>query len=835
MGGTVTIINGEPYAAGFAMNRTEHLSRKEVMANSRTLIQTALWCIISVLAGPAIAAAVADSSGQDFFEKKIRPVLTAECYRCHSNQASKLKGGLSLDSREGMLTGGDTGAAITPGDPARSLLVKAIQQTDKDLAMPPKKKLDASVIADFSTWIKMGAPWPEDAKQGSQPIAIGIAATYDKLRHELWSWQPIAHVEVPAVTDDKQWAKTDLDRVILANLNEHGLKPSPMADKTTLLRRATFDLTGLPPTPQEVEAFLSDKSPDAFAQVVDRLLASPHFGERWGRHWLDVARYAESSGMTRNFVYYYAWRYRDYVINAFNQDKPYNQFVAEQLAGDLLPANSPQQRDEHLIATGFLAIGPKDFNEKNPQQFLANNVDEQIDTTTKAFLATTVSCARCHDHKFDPIPTAEYYSLAGIFRSTNELSGLDIRGQRLDKYSNEKYVQLAGFSRNELNQAHLDYGKPGKPGAALRTAMMAGMNDNLLDPNATPPKHFAMGVEDAILTGDAHILQHGEIDQPGPKVARGFLTIPCMGANAPIDPKGSGRLELAEWITNPSNPLTARVMANRIWQHLFGQGIVKSTDNFGSTGDKPTNPQLLDYLATQFQQNNGWSIKKTIRQIMLSSTYQQSSDFDVSKFQIDPDNTMFWRMNQRRLEGEAIRDAILTACGRLDPEPPSGSVTLNLPAVPLDLAQRFGDIGNQLTTSGWRSVYLPIYRNDVSSVLEDFDMADPAAVDGARDVTTVAPQALFMMNSAFVTLQAKIMAQRLDHGSKTDAGKIKTAYQLALGRQPNSMELGRALDYIHQILDDNRYLSHPDRDPQASAWGTFCQALFACAEFRYVN
>jgi cytochrome c553 len=813
----------------------EPLSRKIFMTNYGKLIRAVVCCIIGALAGPVLAAVAADSTGQDFFEKKIRPVLTTECYRCHSNQAAKLKGGLSLDSREGMLTGGDTGAAITPGDPARSLLIKAIQQTDKDLAMPPKKKLDASVVADFSTWIKMGAPWPEDAKQGSQPVAIGIASTYDKLRHELWSWQPIAHVALPMVTDDKKWAKTDLDRVILANLNEHGLKPSPMADKTTLLRRATLDLTGLPPTPQEVEAFLSDTSPDAFAQVVDRLLASPHFGERWGRHWLDVARYAESSGMTRNFVYYYAWRYRDYVINAFNQDKPYNQFVTEQLAGDLLPANSSNQRDEHLVATGFLAIGSKDFNEKNPQQFLANNVDEQIDTTTKAFLATTVACARCHDHKFDPIPTAEYYSLAGIFRSTNELSGLDIRGQRIDKYSNEKYLQLSGFSRNELNQQHLDYGKPGKPGAAIRTAMMAGMRDNLLDPNATTPKHFAMGVEDAILTGDARILQHGEIDQPGPKVARGFLTIPCMGTNVSIDPRTSGRLELAQWITNPSNPLTARVMANRIWQHLFGQGIVKSTDNFGSTGDKPTNPQLLDYLATQFAQNNNWSIKKTIREIMLSSTYQQSSDFNVSKFQIDPDNTMYWRMNQRRLEGEAIRDAILTASGRLDPEPPSGSVTLNLPAVPLDLAQRFGDVGNQLTNTGWRSVYLPIYRNDVPSVLEDFDMADPAAVDGTRDVTTVAPQALFMMNSAFVTLQAKFMTQRLDHGNKTDTGKIKMAYQLALGRQPNSMELGRALDYIHQILDDNRYLSHPDRDPQASAWGTFCQALFACAEFRYVN
>ena len=628
-----------------------------------------------------------------------------------------------------MITGGDTGAAIQPGDSEHSLLIKALLQTDKDLSMPPKKKLDASVIADFSAWIKMGAPWPES--KGGSAAPVGVAATYDKLKQELWSWQPIAHVTVPAVSDDSKWAKTDLDRLILANLADHDLKPSAMADKETLIRRATFDLTGLPPTPQDVEAFVSDKSPDAFAQVVDRLLASPHFGERWGRHWLDVARYAESTGMTRNFIYYYAWRYRDFVISAFNQDMPYNQFVTEQIAGDLLPFNSPEQHDQQMIATGFLAVGPKDYNEKNPQQFLANNVDEQIDTTTKAFLAMTVACARCHDHKFDPIPSAEYYSLAGIFRSSNELAGLDIRGQRLDKYDDAKYIHLAGFERGEVKNNHIDYGEKPKQAGRLLGMMGPAAMDKLTDPTATAPKHFAMGVEDAILTGDAPILQHGEIDQPGPRVARGFLTIPCMGANQAIDKSHSGRLELAEWITNSKNPLTGRVMANRIWEHLFGQGIVKSTDNFGATGDKPINPQLLDYLALQFEHDNNWSIKKTIRQIMLSSVYQQSSAFNPTKFESDPDNTMYWRQNQRRLECEAIRDAMLAASGRLDAEPPRGSVTLNLPPIPIDIAQRAGNIGNTLTTTGWRSVYLPMYRNDVPSALEVFDMADPTAVDRA--------------------------------------------------------------------------------------------------------
>src|SRR2546421_9140721 len=408
-----------------------------------------------VTLGVCVSARGQAAGDAEFFEKKIRPVLVGQCFKCHSSEAKKLKGGLRVDSRELMLKGGETGPAVVEGKPNQSLLIKAIRWTDKDLQMPPKEQLPASVVADFERWVASGAVWPGPEKGAvatTQASTVNYAANYDHIRKELWSWQPVSNPELPEVKN-AAWVKDDIDRFVLAKLEEKDLTPSPRAEKLALLRRATFDLIGLPPAPEEIDAFLHDDSPGAFANVVDRLLDSPCFGERWGRHWLDVARYAESSGMTRNFLYYYAWRYRDYVIKAFNDDKPYNRFLTEQLAGDLLPYETPQQRDQQLIATGFLAIGPKDYNERNQQQFLANNVDEQIDAFGKAFLATTIACARCHDHKFDPIPTAEYYSLAGIFMSTEELPGLDNRRPRQDKYTNEKFLHLAGFTPEEAKDA----------------------------------------------------------------------------------------------------------------------------------------------------------------------------------------------------------------------------------------------------------------------------------------------------------------------------------------------------------------------------------------------
>jgi cytochrome c553 len=795
--------------------------------------------VIGALPPVARAAEAPSAAGLDLFEKKIRPTLINECYKCHSATSEKLKGNLQLDTRDGMLTGGDSGPAVVPGDPANSLLLNAIRRVDKDTAMPPKKTLGKDVIADFTQWIQLGAPWPhqnDKKEEGDKPaVASGPAGRYESLRKELWSWQPIAPTAPPKV-ESVSWAQSDIDRFVLTKLEDKGLKPSQQADRATLLRRATFDLIGLPPSAAEIDAFVKDTSPDAFAKVVDRLLASPRFGERWGRHWLDVARYAESSGMTRNYVYYYAWRYRDYVINAFNADKPYNTFVTEQLAGDLMPYESSQQHDEHLIATGFLAMGPKDYNEKNQQQFQANNVDEQIDATGKAFLATTISCARCHDHKFDPIPTAEYYSLAGIFKSTEELPGLDNRGRRLQKYSTEKYLHLTGFTPGELNDPDADdYEKLKDAAPAQKAKKLMALRAKITNPAGTAPKHFAMGVSDAKLVSDAHILVRGEVDHPGETVRRGFLSIPCISNPPSIGSKESGRLELAKWITDPSNPLTARVMVNRIWGHLFGQAIVKSVDNFGFTGERPSQPELLDFLASQFMKD-GWSVKKTIRQIMLTSTYQQSSAFDKAKFTIDPDNALLWRMNQRRLEGEAIRDAILTASGKLALTPPSGSVTLNFPEIPIDIAKKLGSMGDVMSNFGYRSVYLPVYRNDVPAVLEVFDMADPNVVDGRRDVTTVAPQALFMMNSTFAVGQSKWMVERLaNSGAKTDTARVDLAYTLTLGRAATSLERDRALAFVSNAVRDAHMRGEDTIKSQTTGWSSFCQALFACAEFRYLN
>ncbi|CAA9442077.1 MAG: FIG00929654: hypothetical protein, partial [uncultured Phycisphaerae bacterium] len=432
---------------------------------------------------PAGAAVETLSKEQtEFFETKVRPVLAEHCYKCHSAGAAKLKGGLALDDRDAVLRGGDRGPVLVPGDPGKSTLIRAVRRQG-DLQMPPKHALSDEQVAVLARWVNLGAPWPAATAHG--PDEAGDAnAKYEQLRREHWSFRPVRK-PVPPQPARKGWARSEVDRFVLAALEEKELKPSPDADRRTLLRRATYDLTGLPPTPEEVEAFVNDNSSKAFEKVVDRLLASPAFGERWGRHWLDVARYAESTGMTRNVPLYYAWRYRDYVIDAFNADTPYDVFVREQVAGDLMPAGDPTRRDRQAIATGFLAIGPKDLNERNPVQFALNNVDEQIDATTRAFLGMTVSCARCHDHKFDPVPTSEYYAMAGIFRSTQLLAGVSSRvgGKGREYYDPDLHVPLSGKSAGRGKQPAAAAGMTdaaGRAGAGvipIGTDVNAGVDD----------------------------------------------------------------------------------------------------------------------------------------------------------------------------------------------------------------------------------------------------------------------------------------------------------------------------------------------------------------------
>ncbi|MEA3212811.1 MAG: hypothetical protein QOE70_5868 [Chthoniobacter sp.] len=816
-----------------------------------------------------------DAAQLEFFEKSIRPVLADKCYKCHSAEADKSKGGLLLDTREGIRQGGDTGHAVVPGNLEESLLVQALRWHDKDLRMPPEKeggKLPDQVIADFEKWVKMGAPDPRDgaAKVARKEIDI------EKGR-QFWAFQPPQAAPPPAVRN-ASWPRTDLDRFILAAQEAKGLKPNADADKRALLRRVYFDLIGLPPAPQDMESFLKDPAADALVKVVDRLLASPQFGERWGRHWLDAARYAESTGKERNFTFPTAWRYRDYVIAAFNADKPYDQFIHEQIAGDLLPGKDDAERDAHRIATGFLALGPKGLNEKNREQFRMDLIDEQIDATSRAILGVTVACARCHDHKFDPIPQREYYSLAGIFRSTETRFGTDALGGKNKNgtpllslsasgatatpaavvsspaippsaVKSDDKARLAALLASRPRQAKKLAALPPARQAEVLRRLQAQQGDLPARKPANKKKAAApqkdnsaalagqaMGVQEGTAS-NARLYVRGEIDSPGDTVPRGFLTVMTNGAPPVIPAQASGRLELADWLT--ANPLTARVMVNRAWQHLFGQGLVRTPDNFGATGERPSHPELLDALAVQFMRpaadgGMGWSVKKLVRSLVLSRTYALSSAVEEKAFATDPDNVLLWRATPRRLDAEAIRDAMLAASGKLELQPPQGSIVAKVGN---------GYIGKGIrpetfsaAAASYRSVYLPIVRDFVPDALEIFDFAEPSLVVAARDVTNVPSQALYLMNSDFVRAQADAMAARILAAPLDYSQRIALAYELALGRKPSEAERARTDQYL---LDEGRALipvkSGNSQEAAQLSWATFCQALFACAEFRYLK
>jgi Protein of unknown function (DUF1549)/Protein of unknown function (DUF1553) len=636
----------------------------------------------------------------------------------------------------------------------------------------------------------------------------------------------LREVKAPDV-HDASWARGDIDRFILAKLEEKGLKPAGDADKTTLIRRATFDLTGLPPSPEEVSNFLTDDSPQAFEKVVDRLIASPAFGERWGRHWLDVARYSESTGGSRNVPYPHSWRYRDYVIDAFNADKPYDQFIREQVAGDLLPASSQEEKDQHAVATGFLAVGQKDVNQRFKVRFIMDNVDEQIDAVSRSFLAVTASCARCHDHKFDPIPTSDYYALAGIFRSTDLCAGVrnKMGGGGLDYYDTAMLVPLGKEVKPGSDPAFEE--KVAKATKAFEDARkefrkIQGTPEGLaIQPNGRP-KQFqyrqkmnrlqaelgaltdpaakgkvAHGVRDSKEIGDTEVRVRGEAEKLGPIVPRGFLSVVPVPDAPKVNPKQSGRLELAQWLSSPKNPLTSRVMANRVWQHLFDQGLVKTVDNFGVNGDAPSHPELLDHLARGFIAD-GWSVKKLVRTVVLSRAYGLSSDAVPANLNVDPANRLVWRHAPRRLTGEEIRDATLAADGTLRRARPQGSSAQELKVMELPnngpLAQ---SIKEKAQVSVDRSVYLPLLRGLTPTSLEVFDFAEQSTVTGRRDTTTVATQALYFLNDPFVRRHSLTLAERLLARTELDdAARVDFAYRLTLGRGPTASEVERGRRFL---------------------------------------
>ncbi len=765
---------------------------------------------------------LAPQADADFFEKKIRPVLIERCLSCHSVAAGKHKGGLLLDSRAAILKGGDSGPAAVPGDVEKSALLRAVRYTE-EFKMPPKGKLPEPAIADLAEWVRRGLPWPDHAATATAPSA-------SKPVEIPWSFRPLRKPE-PGWT---------IDRFIDERLKERGFTPAPPAERSDLLRRVTFDVIGLPPTVEELEAFLADSSPGAFERVVDRLLASVHFGERWARHWMDVVRYADSNGFGADYTLDEAWRYRDYLIESFNRDKPYDEFVREQIAGDLLPTPVP-------VATGFLILGPKELAEYDKEKLRMDVVDEQLNTVGQAFLGLTLGCARCHDHKFDPVTTRDYYALAGIFRSTRTIPPGNISGPisgwnvRLMDPTPENVKALADWksqaakARAKLVQVR-DRKSSAAEARALEGAIASTTDENerqrLRDmlakkKSAVPPApeeerrleaemvralmhpkpDQMLAVEDEKAPTDLRIHIRGDVHNLGAPVPRGFLQAIPLGS--PVNSRRSGRLELADWITHPDHPLPSRVWVNRIWHHLLGEGIVRTVDNFGVRGEPPSHPELLDYLAGRLRETRG-SLKQLVREIVLSETYRRAARGGST----DPENRLLGRRDRRRLDAESLRDAMLSISGELDPARNGSTMTytgrLFIPyessALPVDPWRR-------------RAVYLPIYRGAaLPDVLEVFDGAPPGMVTGRRASTTVPTQALFLLNSPFVLDRARAVADSLTRRADLDdPGRLALLYRKLFSREPTDRETRRARSFLGA----------------GGAWADLVQAHFSSNEFLF--
>jgi hypothetical protein len=857
-----------------------------------------LACAVSSLA--VFAAVAGQDPGLDFFERKIRPVLVENCYGCHSAQAEKLKGGLHLDSKDGLMKGGDSGPAIVLGDPDKSLLIKAVRYTSDDLKMPPKdKKLAADQIADLEEWVKMGAP---DPRTGGP-----ISAKSESAAQKHWAFQPVRSPPLPAVKKTG-WVQSPVDAFILAELEKKQINPNPLADKRTLIRRASFDLLGLPPKPEEVDEFLADKSPEAFARVVERYLNSPHYGERWARYWLDIARYADTKGYVfeEERRYPFAYTYRDYVIHAFNEDLPFNQFIIEQIAADLLPLGEDKRS---LAALGFLTLGRRFLNNQ------PDIIDDRIDVVTRGMLGLTVTCARCHDHKFDPIPTKDYYSLYGVFASSREpgtkpllgnnalppqyseyLKELEKREQDLKEFQEKKEAEVRAKLRSQVGdyllvvhdsskrdpdkkeslarerklspqitqrwknfledrrkgpdpvfapwfalmdekpiptnglnplvaKAFAEPVKSLKEAAEKYNALFAKIQKDSKDPDTEPLRQVlyapdapcsvdsdvlrrlldtpaqqklralrrkvdeldathpgapprAMALVDNDRPNNPRVFIRGNANNPGPEVPRQFLEVIAGKDRKPFE-KGSGRLELAQAIADAKNPLTPRVIVNRVWMYHFGTPLVRTTSDFGLRSEPPTHPELLDYLADQFVRE-GWSLKKLHRWMMLSSTYQQSSAPNPVSAKIDPSNQLLWRMNRRRLDFEAMRDTFLAVAGRLD--------------------ETVGGRPVELTTEPFptrRTVYGFVERQNLPGLFRTFDFASPDTTSPHRFSTTVPQQALFLMNSPFIVQQAKAVSDRPEvRACQSNEERIRQIYRVAFNRKPEPDEIQIAKEFL---------------------------------------
>jgi hypothetical protein len=828
------------------------------------LLLLCLACVPGRIQGDEPAEA-----GVEHFEKKIRPVLVQHCYPCHSSAAKEVKGGLRLDTREGLRQGGDSGPAVEPGDPATSLLIKAVRYEDENLRMPPTAKLSALEIADLERWVKMGVPDPRTKTEGATE-EIDLAKGRD-----FWSFRPVRDPPLPSVKTPA-WALNAVDQFVLHKLEEHGLAPLESADKRTLIRRASYDLTGLPPSPEEIDAFLVDDSPDAFARVVDRMLASPAYGERWGRHWLDVVRYSDTAGDNSDYPVPQLYKYRNWVIDAIGDDKPYDQFLREQLAGDLMPGTGVQDRYNKIIGTGYLANARRFGSETEPRYPWHLTIEDTIDNLGRAFLGLTINCARCHDHKFDPVSNEDYYALYGFFQSTRyPWPGIEVDKAPRDLVPlaceeevaavlKERLPKLAAFDaqlkqldeeKASADQALLQTEKaPDDDHPVDRVAEITKRIESLVnqrrsvqnerDKYAKQPLPFetAYAVADANdadkkKVGNACVQIKGDPQRLGKEVPRRFPEV-LGGMRLAPDVQGSGRLELARWIASPANPLTARVMVNRIWHYHFGKGIVQTPNDFGKQGRPPTHPELLDYLAQRFV-DSGWSIKSVHRLIMLSRTYQLSSRDDAANNRLDLDNDYLWHYQRSRLDAESIRDTLLSVSGDLDrsmggPHP-----------FPDQAKWEFTEhnVFKDVYETNRRSVYLMTQRLYRHPFLGLFDGAGTNASTDRRITSTTPLQALYLMNDPFIHAQARKFAARLLAQRPDDAQRIDWAYRLMMGRPAGAEERTAAQAYLAQVraklqstgAPPNQQTGQQTDQQTAQAWESLARALFMSSEFVYVN
>jgi mono/diheme cytochrome c family protein len=791
---------------------------------------------VLIAAAPSLAAdGAVPSEGTEFFEAKIRPLFADRCYSCHSAKAEAIKAEFRLDSRPGLMLGGKSKKpAIVPGDPDNSPLIHAVRWTDPDFQMPPKHKLDDSQIADLVQWVKQGAP---DPRTEVPAIASAGPGNPTEVAAKFWCFQPPKETVPPAIKHEG-WAHGPIDQFVLAKMEEKGLAPVKPADKRTLIRRATFDLTGLPPTPEEIDAFLSDDSPQALEKVVDRLLASSAYGECWGRHWLDVVRYADTEGDSADYPVRDAYRYRDWVIGSFNRDTPYDQFVRQQIAGDLLPAADDAQRREGIIATGYLAISRR-FS-VHPEGAMQLTIDDAIDTLGRSMQGLTLGCARCHDHKFDPVSTADYYSLYGIFDSTRFPQPGSEEAQyphdmvplAVDAEANPEikaYREKMAAMDAEVEQLRADWQKKGTGDEPSRQRVDDAKKRRKEFARTAPDVESAYAVCDRTGAHDSPILRRGEEGNRGPIVPRGYLAV-LGGQRLPKDEAGSGRRELAEWIADKANPLTARVMVNRIWQYHFGKGIVQTPNDFGARGKPPTHPELLDYLAVKFMQG-GWSVKAMHRAIMLSATYRLSAADELAAAQVDPNAEYLWHFCRHRLDAEQIRDAMLAVSGQLDRSP--GGAHPFPPKSDWHFTQHAAF--SAVYETNRRSVYLMQQRIKRHPYLAVFDGPDPNAPTADRGSSTTPLQALYLMNDPFVYQKSEAFADRLLAESPDQATRLQLASERILGRPATPEEVTDAQAYLRDFAEKLNSTNVPPDKQARAALASYLRVLLSSNEFMFVD